>query len=306
MMKILIFGATGFIGSNLTQQLNQNSKVAIVSRSYEKAKSIFSHEIKIFEWDYQDVSRLSEIISGFDVIINLAGENIASKLWTRKQKNKILNSRLKIGEQITKAIKDTNKPPHTLVQASAIGYYGYNAPQECDENSPKGEGFLAEVTAQWENSTASVTDCGVRRIVVRTGLVLGSDGGMLPQLVKPIKLFVGANFGKGKNYLSWIHQKDEIDAIQFLINNKTSEGTYNLAAPNPVYSRDLNQMIAKKLKRPLWLNIPRFILTGLLDDMAKELLLPSQQVKPARLLKDGFHFQFSSAQEAIHDLIKKQ
>jgi len=304
MMKILIFGATGFIGSDLTQQLSLNNKVAVVTRSYRKAKSLFSDEIEIFDWDYQDVSMLSEIISGFDVIINLAGENIASKLWTRKQKDKIVNSRLKVGEQITKAMMDSNKPPHTLVQASAVGYYGYNAPQECDENSPKGEGFLAEVTAQWENSTAGVSDHGVRRIILRTGLVLGSDGGIFPQLVKPIKLFVGANFGKGKNYLSWIHQKDEINAIQFLINNKTSVGIYNLAAPNPVYSRELNQMIAKKLNRPLWLNIPRFILVALLGDMAKGLLMASQRVVPEKLIKEGFTFKYSNLESAVDSLLK--
>lgn len=306
-MKILIFGATGFIGKALTNYLyERNHEIAIISRNKAKAKNIFSMNIQILEWDFKNTDTLSKIISHIDVIINLAGENIASKLWTKKHKVKIINSRILLGNLITDAIAISANKPELLIQASAIGIYGYDISNVCTENSKKGTGFLAYVSEIWENSTQKVSEFGVKRIVIRTGIVLGRNGGMFPILIKPIKYFIGHNFGKGTNWISWIHLEDEIKAIEFLIENNKSAGIYNLTAPQPVMSSEINKLIGARLKRPIWFKIPSSFLKLLLGEMAKELLLSNQKVKPEKLLSEGFCFKFQTIKEAIDSIIKKE
>ena len=305
-MKILIFGATGFIGKELISHLQKQFSINVISRDYQKAKNLFLNSTNIIEWDYEDINQLSEILCDIDVVINLAGENIASKLWTKNQKQKIISSRLKIGRLITEAIAKAKKRPKLLMQSSAIGYYGYMTPDKCDESSSNGKGFLAEVTSQWEKSTEGVVKLGVQRVIIRTGVVLGNSGGMFPQIVKPIKLFLGTNLGNGKNIISWIHIKDEINAIEYLINHTEAKGIYNLVAPKPVSSMQLNNAVSKNLKRPIWLRIPRFLILLLLGEMGKELLLSSQLVIPHKLQQEGFVFRYNDIDDAVKSLIKEK
>lgn len=306
-MRILIFGATGFIGKALTSYLlERNYVVAIISRNQSKALDVFSDKVRIFEWDYSDLNELSKIIPQFEIIINLAGENIASKLWTKKQKQKIITSRVQLGHLLSESISMSTIKPKLLIQASAIGYYGYQTNDICTENSSKGSGFLAHVSEEWEKSTEKVLELGVKRIVIRTGIVLGKDGGMLPKLIKPIKNFVGSNFGKGDNYLSWIHIEDEIRAIEFLMNNEKSLGIYNLVSPNPITSSALNNLIGLKLKRTVWIRIPASILKVLLGDMAMELFLSDQKVLPNKLIKEKFVFKYNEVSSAIESLVNKK
>lgn len=305
MKKILIFGATGFIGRELTKYLQESNEIYVISRNPDKAKKVFNNAINIINWDFKDVKILSEVFSSMNVIVNLAGENIAAKLWTKNQKQKILNSRIDIGKLISEAIVLMNKKPELLIQASAIGYYGYNSNENCNENSPKGKGFLAEVTEKWENSTKELELHGVKRIIIRTGVVMGVRGGIFPKLVKPVKLFLGSNFGEGNNCISWIHIKDEIRAIGHLINNESSKGIYNLVSSQPIQSKHLNQIIGKLLKRPIWFRIPKKILYQLFGKMAYELLLADQKVYSSKFESEGFNFLFSNAEDAVADLIKK-
>lgn len=303
-MNILLFGATGFIGKQLTERLlNKGYSITVVSRNPEKADQTFTNKVNTFKLEYNDIDKLSEIISNHDFIINLAGENIASKLWTKNQKQKILNSRVKLGAFITEAVSKALKKPQLLVQGSAIGYYGFQTQEACTEKSPRGAGFLAEVTEKWEKSTQPIEKIGVKRIVIRTGVVLGKGNGILPKLIAPIKLYLGANFGQGNNYIPWIHIEDEIRAIEFLISNEQSEGIYNLVAPHPVKSKKLNEAIARELKRPLWLTIPTLLIKLLLRDMGKELLLANQEVYPVRLQTENFYFSHPSIEKTIESLI---
>lgn len=305
MKKILIFGATGFIGRELTNHLLESNEIYIISRNPDKARKIFNKSVNIIKWDFNDITILSEIFSSIDVIINLAGENIAAKLWTKNQKQKILNSRIDIGKLISEAIFVTNQKPKLLIQASAIGYYGYCPIGKCNENSPKGKGFLADVTEKWEDSTEKPELEGIKRIIIRTGVVIGTNGGILPKLVKPIKLFLGSNFGEGNNWISWVHIKDEIRAIDHLINNESSKGIYNLVTSQPIQSKHLNQIIGKLLKRPVWLRIPKMFLYQLFGKMAHELLLADQKVYSTKLESEGFNFLFPNAKDAVEDLLKK-
>lgn len=307
MQRITITGATGFIGKALTMHLLKNGyQVSIISRSRNKAKAIFQSKVNIYEWDYNDLSILINIIEKTDVFINLAGENIAGKLWTQKQKQKILNSRINIGQKITEAIKVAIKKPELLIQASAIGYYGYDTQETCTENTPKGDGFLAHVTTEWEKSTEDINRYGVKKSIIRTGIVMGNQNGIFPKLVKPIFYYLGANFGNGNNWLSWIHLKDQVRAIEFLIENQKLTGIFNLTAPNPLKSKTFNKIIAQNLNRPLWFNIPAVILKLVLGQMARELLLANQKVEPQRLLDAGFIFTFNSAEQAVQALLGKQ
>jgi len=304
-LNILITGATGFIGEYLTQSLTQKGhKVIISTRSAEKAKKIFGQKVEIFDWDYKDVKKITALINQVDIIINLAGENIAGGLWTKSQKKKILESRIKTGKIISQAIKQAQNKPKQLIQASAIGYYGFNPGNKCDENSEQGEGFLAHVCKQWEESASEVSNQHVKRAIIRTGVVLGNTGGMLPKLVQPIKFFLGADLGKGDNYISWIHIEDEIRAIEFIIENSL-EGIFNLTAPEPVSSKELNKQIGAVLKKPVWLKVPAFLLNMLLGDLSKEVLLANQEVFPSNLTNAGFNFKYSNISEAIKSLVKK-
>ena len=303
-MNILIFGATGFIGQELTYELIKHHQVTVVSRNLSKINKIFDDTVNKKEVDYKNTEQISQIMAQNDVVINLAGEGITSSLWTKKQKQKILNSRIKVGSLITKSIAGAAKKPDLLIQASAVGYYGYNVEANISEDSPQGEGFLAHVTEQWEKSTQEVEKYGVRHVIIRTGVVFGSSGGMLSKLLQPIKYFMGAQLGNGRNYISWIHLDDEVRAIKHIINTKHPEGVYNLTSPEPVQSKELNNIAGKLLRRPVWLRIPKFILTLLLGDMAKELLLSDQKVYPDKLIQEGFHFNYENVSVALSAILK--
>ncbi|MFP4023697.1 MAG: TIGR01777 family oxidoreductase [Thiohalospira sp.] len=305
MTRITIIGATGFIGTALTHHLIEKSyEVTAISRNKNKAEKLLGAKVRVFQWDYKDASILADVFEQTDVVINLAGENIASKLWTQKQKQKILNSRINIGEKITEAIDKTKQKPGLLIQGSAIGYYGIDTIKSCNEKSPKGEGFLAYVIDEWEKSTEKMEYFGVRRVIIRTGVVLGIAGGIIPKLIKPIKYYVGANIGSGKQWFSWIHLTDEIRAIEFFIQKKQLSGIFNLTAPNPVQSKTFNKTVAKALNRPVWLKIPAFMIKLLPGNMGKEIFLTSQKVIPSRLQENGFTFSYPELVNAVNNLIK--
>jgi len=305
-MRVLIFGATGFIGQELTNKLIGNHNITAVSRSLPKINRIFGDNVNKKEVDYKNTEQISQIISQNDIVVNLAGESIASNVWTKKQKQKMLRSRIRVGNLITKSIEEATNKPTLLIQSSAIGYYGYHTQKNTTEESPKGEGFLAELTKQWENSTKNIELYGVRRAIVRTGIVLGLYGGMLPKLMLPIKYFFGNQLGNGRNYISWIHVTDQIRAIEHIINNNQSKGIYNLTSTEPVQSRELNKIIGKILNRPVWLRAPKYILTLFLGDMAKELLLSDQKVYPDKLLNEGFQFKYENVSDALSSILKQK
>lgn len=305
MKRITILGATGFIGTSLTQYLlEKNYTVTAISRNKNKAQQLLDKKVNIFSWNYQDVSKLTEIFEMSDVIINLAGENIASKLWTKKQKQKILNSRINAGQKITEAMERAKQKPQLLIQGSAIGYYGYDTKENCTEKTPKGEGFLAHVSHEWEKSTEKVESYGVRRAIIRTGMVLGDAGGVFPKLTKPVKYFLGANIGNGEQGFSWIHLTDEIRAIEFIIKNHHLSGIFNLTAPGPVKSKTFNHMVAKALNRPVWLKVPAFIIKLIPGNMGREVFLTNQWVTPSRLQENGFEFSYPHLSVAVNQLIK--
>lgn len=304
MMKIIIFGGTGSIGRALVKSLLQNSfEIFIVSRNQAKATSIFQNSVNIIQWDKKNDNSLLEVFTGDYAIINLAGENIGAKIWTRKQKAKILNSRISITNKISEIVNKSEAKPAVFIQASATGYYGSSLVDEYDESSPQGQGFLADVCAQWEKGLKLADKKSTRTIFIRTGLVLESNEGLIAKMKTSFKYFMGGYFGNGKQWMPWIHMQDEVDAITFLLLNKQAKGIYNLTAPKPERMRKFCNIFGAIQFRLSWFHIPTFVVNLLPGGMGKELLLSSQKVKPTRLLEAGFEFNFEKLEDALREIL---
>lgn len=298
-MKIILIGATGFIGQQLVKQLEpKNYQLTIVSRDKAKPERLFAKRHNFAEWDGKDVPTLMAIISGSDAVINLAGESIAGGRWTGKRKQQILNSRIQSTLAVVKAINKAENKPEVLLQASAIGFYGADPVRIFDESANAGKGFLAEVTAKWEQAAQGL-DKSVRLVFLRTGVVLDSEGGALPQMMAPFKFGVGGHIGSGRQWFSWIHIDDEVRAIEFLLENDKASGAFNLTAPEPVTMKEFSRKLGKALKRPSWLHVPAFAIKLLMGQMGDEMLINGQRVIPKKLEEAGFAFRFTKVEDSL-------
>ncbi len=303
MKKIIIFGATGFIGKELVTLLQKDYEVFVVSRNKQKAKQVFNENINIIEWAGDEIHDKKPFQNAY-AMINLIGENVGSGYWTKKKKDKILNSRKQSTRRIVDLINTLKNKPETIIQGSAVGYYGSYSEMEITEESSKGNGFLSEVTEQSEDELNGLPE-NIRKIFLRTGVVIGKGGGLVKSLMIPFKLFIGGPLGNGKQWFPWIHMKDEIEAIKFLLENTTAEGVYNLVSPNPVRQKDFMKAFGKTINRPSYFKVPAFFLKAVFGEMAREMFLKSQKVKPKRLLEAGYSFHFVDVNTALNDLIKK-
>ena len=305
-MKILIFGGTGFIGRHLIPLLiSEGYEVLLFTRNPDSVAKYFMDKINAVGWDTKSPENIVEHFKGKYAVINLAGESIGAKLWTKKQKNKILNSRLIITTAIKEAINLSADKPVSVLQGSAIGFYGSQSDTQIDERSAKGNGFLADVVAAWEYAMNPISNDGLKIIYLRTGIVLGKDGGILPLILLPFKFFMGGHTGNGKQWVSWIHISDVVQAMIFLLKNETAAGLYNLTSPEPLRMKDFARLAGKAMRRPSWFHIPAFILRLLPNEMADDLLLTSQRVIPERLMESGFQFNYKDAGSALRNLVDK-
>jgi hypothetical protein len=239
-------------------------------------------------------------------IVNLAGENLAGAhffpvRWTAERKKTLLKSRLNSGRAVVEAVEAASRKPQVVIQASAIGFYGPCGDEIITEESPAGDDFLARLCQRWEASTASVEAMGVRHVVIRTGIYLSPEGGALHRLVLPIRLFVGGPFGRGEQWYAWIHPKDEVNAIRFLIENEGARGVFNLTAPSPVRNKEFGKALARVLRRPFWLPVPGFAMHLLFGEVAT-VVLDGQRVYPRRLLDLGFTFRYPEIEMALESL----
>lgn len=304
-MRILIIGATGMIGKALVRELRAaGHQVVVSSRNADKARQIFNSDADIRKWDGRSAVALAEILAGVDGMVNLAGENIAGGLWTRKRKLRLRESRVSTGRAITDAILQMKEKPAFLIQGSATGYYGPDLPHPVNENAPLGQGFLADLTGEWEGSVSLLQDAGIRVVFIRTGVVMHPEGGMLNKMLLPFRFYTGTTLGSGKQWISWIHLLDEVRAIRFLIENKESSGPYNLVAPHPVTMHGLIAAITATIRKPAWFKIPSSLLRATMGEMATETILANQQIKPSNLLEAGFQFRFERIEPALKDLLR--
>jgi uncharacterized protein len=306
-VRVLIIGATGFIGKELVKELAAAGHFPVaVSRNMSKARAIFGPKTEIAEWDGYSAESLSSHITGIDAVVNLAGESIASGRWTEKRKKKIRESRIGTGKILVDALKLSQKKPRVIIQGSAIGIYGSPVETAADESQAQGKGFMAELTGDWESAIKPAQGNAGRMIFIRTGLVLGQNGGILDKMLLPFRFYAGTILGSGKQWMSWIHITDQVRAIRFLLENPHCDGAYNLTAPHPVRMKEFIHTIGSILRRPVWMKIPGFVLIALLGEMARETVLASQNILPERLLSEGFSFDYNKLRPALEIILFKK
>jgi uncharacterized protein (TIGR01777 family) len=299
-MQIVLVGGSGLIGMALAKELvHFDDSVTILSRR-PRPDGVPSR-VKWANWDGKDVEALQKILLFQDAVVNLAGESIGKGRWTPARKEELLNSRLEPTRAIVDAMKGMQTPPRVLVQASAVGIYP-SGDAIMDEKGPAGTDYLAGLAQEWEAASQPVEEIGVRRVVIRSGVVLSKEGGVLNQLTLPFKLFVGGPIGSGKQYLPWIHIEDEVGAIRFLLHQEGAKGIYNLNAPEIVRNAQMGKMLAKLMKRPYWMPVPGFALKLLLGEMST-LVLDGQHVVPIRIVKEGYSFRYYHLEPALRDLL---
>ena len=296
-MNILFTGATGFIGQNFIRYFNQYS-YTVLSRSTDRAKRKLPNNIHFIN----TLSTLEDL-NKFDAVIDLAGEPIIDKRWTAKQKDTICQSRWDTTAKIVDLIKKSSKPPAVFISGSAIGFYGETNDKTITEiDSAVGHDFAQTICKKWEE-IANQAAVQTRLVIIRTGIVLGKDGGALKKMLLPFKLGLGGKVGSGNQYMSWIHIQDMINAIDFLLNNEKSTAAYNLTAPEAVTNNEFTNILADVLGTKPRFPMPEKIIRVILGESA-DLLLNSQRIYPEKLLKEGFEFKFDNLLSALGNIFQ--
>ncbi|PKO10819.1 MAG: TIGR01777 family protein [Chloroflexi bacterium HGW-Chloroflexi-2] len=299
-MKILISGGTGLIGKALIKNLiKTGDQVLVLTRSKDGQED--SDSKKYIEWDARSSEPLIPFLKDINAVINLAGDNIGNGNWTKAKKERIISSRVQAGNALSKAIIDSGDKPDVFIQASAVGYYGSSLDETFDESSPNGKGFQADVAQKWENSSGVLDAVGIRRVIIRMGIVLDAKSGALPLMVLPFKLFAGGPLGSGRQYVSWIHLQDDVRAIDFVMRNPKLSGAVNLTAPTSYPNKDFGKVVGKVMRRPYWFPVPAFGLKLVLGEKS-ELVLDGQNVYPRKLLEHGFQFKYPDLESALRSI----
>ena len=300
-MKVLITGATGLIGSAIVNACHDQA-IAVHYLTTSKTKLQEQSHYKGFYWNPSKGDMDTACFEGVDAIINLAGATIA-KRWTKKRKTLILQSRVEALHCLKQGLAQTKHHVKHLVSASGIGIYPSSLTKYYDETcNDVSQTFLGHVVEHWEKAVDDLAQLGIKTSKIRIGLVLAKNGGALPQLVKPIRCYVGAAFGRGDQWQSWIHIDDLAHLFVYVLKHQL-EGIYNAVAPNPVIQMELTKAIARTLNSPLWLpNIPKGILQLVLGKMHL-LLFESQRVCAKKIEDKGFQFEFPNLEPALADIL---
>lgn len=307
-MRVVITGGSGLIGGALARHLGAAGYDAVVLSRNPGRVGPLPPGVRAAGWDGLTAGGWVDLLDDQTAIIHLAGESIASGRWTEERKRRILDSRVQSGKAVSDAIRQAPRKPKALLQSSAVGYYGPRGDDELREDQPPGRGFLADVSVEWEASTADVEVLGVRRVLLRTGVVLAREGGALPKMAMPFRLLAGAPLGNGRQWLPWIHMADEVGAIRFLLERDEARGPFNLTAPQPVTNKQFGDVLERVLRRPsplqaLGLGVPEPVFRAMMGELA-DAVLNSQRVLPSRLLELGYTFRFPDLDSALRDLFK--
>ena len=290
-MKVLVTGATGFIGSHLTRRLESAGHTVFAVSRRAGAR-----------YNWSDDS-LALGVAETDAVVHLAGENLVGRRWTSAQKQRLQSSRVDNTSKLAALI--AARKPSAFVSASAVGYYGASVDAVFEEGSPQGHDFLAGLCGSWESATHAASSAGVRTAIVRIGIALGPDGGALTRMLLPFRLGLGGPVGNGRQWMSWIHVDDLVELFVFLLENPDARGVYNGTAPQPVTMREFAAALGHALHRPAILSVPGFVLKVGLGEVA-DLLLTGQNVRPVRALEAGFTFRYSDIKTALRDLVSNR
>ncbi|TVR70849.1 MAG: TIGR01777 family protein [Sphaerobacteraceae bacterium] len=301
-MKIIITGGTGLIGRALSKRLAQDGdEIVILSRSSKRPDGLVP-EARIVQWDSQTGEGWSHELADTDAIVNLAGDSIGSERWSEAKKQRVYDSRINAGRAIVDAVNKAGTAPARLIQASGVNYYGHRSDKYLTEDEPAGNDFLSKVCIDWEASTEPLEAFGTSRALIRNAIVLDGNEGALPLMAMPFKFFVGGPIASGKQGVSWIHIRDHIEALRFLLKESDLAGPINLSAPNPASNRQFSKAIGKALGRPSFMPAPGFALRAAVGEFANHLIY-GQYVVPHRLLEAGFEFKFPDVEPALKDLL---
>ncbi len=305
-MKVVVTGGTGFVGRCLVSELlAQQQSVTVLTRNSPQARQILGSSASLTLVPYQPLDPQSWVthLQGSEAIINLVGESLVGSRWTPEKKAAIRDSRIESTRCLVAAIGRMDPKPKVLVSGSAVGYYGpRQSDTALDESSESGQDFLAKLTIDWEAEARQVEAMGVRCVIVRTGIVLGPDGGALGQMLGPFQSFVGGPIGSGEQWVSWIHRSDLVNLILFAINASAVSGVLNGTAPHPVKMAEFCQTLGQVIARPSWLPVPAFVLEVALGESA-QVVLTGQRVVPARAQQAGFTFQYPDVRSALQAVL---
>ncbi len=299
-MRVLVTGGTGFIGRALVAALLRDGhEVSVLSRRPSAARHSLGDAVMVADTFDQLLRN-----SAPDAVVNLAGESIADRPWTAGRRQLVRASRIDLTHALIDALERCKVSPRVLVSASAIGWYGIcHGDEVLDELAPVGHGFAAELCADWERAAASAARLGTIVSILRIGLVLGREGGVLPPLALATRFGAGCVLGDGRQWMSWIHRDDVVTMLMHLLVVHHESGVWNAVAPAPVRQREFADLLARRLRRPRWLRVPGGVLSAALGDLADELLLSGPRVLPRRFLAAGLHPRYAELNAAFNDLL---
>jgi uncharacterized protein (TIGR01777 family) len=299
-MKILISGSHGLVGSALVQSLVKDGHevVRLVRHNPQAGSEI--------EWHpNQDRLNLQDI-EGFDAIVHLAGESIASGRWDDEKKRAIRESRVKGTTLLSQTLAQLSQPPSVFMSASAIGYYGNRGDEVLTEKSGPGNDFLSSVCVDWENATRPAAEKGIRTVLTRFGIILDPDGGALAKMLTPFRMGIGGRVGHGRQWMSWIALEDVVNGLKFLMRDRPVSGPVNFVSPHPVTNSEFTKSLGHVLSRPTFFPVPAFGARLAFGEMADALLLASQRVEPSVLTNRGFAPFWPRLEPALKRMLHKE
>lgn len=297
-MKILISGASGFVGQALVHALRAEGHT--VARMVRPGGEVSPGDVS---WDPMSATSDVSAMEGADAVVNLSGASIAAGRWTQERKATLRSSRIGCTRVLVDTLLQLQHKPRVFLSASATGYYGDRAGELLTEASPPGTDFLALLARDWEAEAVRAEHGGIRTVLLRFGIILSAHGGALPKMLLPFKFAAGGRFGSGRQWMSWIGLEDSIGIIRAALTDERLSGPVNVVAPHPLQNVEFTRIVAAAVRRPAIFPAPAFALRLLLGEMAGPLLLASQRVLPERLLSLGYSFRCDDFATTLRTLL---
>jgi uncharacterized protein len=302
-MNVVVTGGTGFIGRALCMSLSRKGhRVTLLTRKGRAASQLVEPSVTTVEWNGRDPGVWEERLEGADAVINLAGAPLADARWTDARKRLLTDSRVQLTRRLVEAMSRRSAKPSVLISASGIGYYGPSDDRVLSESAPQGEGFLADLSVAWEGEARRAAQFGIRVVLLRTGMVLEGDGGALPKMLLPFRLYLGGPIMPGTQWVSWIHRNDHVGLIEWALATPTVSGPINAVAPEPKTMQAFCATLGRVLRRPCWLPVPETVLSLALGELGT-VMTTGQRGSPQKALADGYVFQYPSLEGALQAIL---